>query len=524
MKRAAGFLLVVVLAATVSLGVLRAQSERVGRDAAVAAALSAVRELAQGRAAPTDLTKFAVVAEQAGGAFAFLKKRIYQRHTDPARAGQPLDPARVDDKALFDLLSAYQANGGEPDAQVAATFVEATAPIRDAQGNVTGAAFLQQPLAAPGSALPFLVLALVFGTVFAGGALAERLRVPSAPWARAILLVVSGPALARFTGGSLTPLFAISATAAALDLILSTGRAARTAALIRPHTQAYRYIAPAALGMIVLVFLPFLYGFSLSFFRWTPTEHAFIGLSNFIDILSSREFPWPGTRNFYRTLLVTIGWTGLNVALHLGIGLGLALLLQNPQLRWRGMYRTLLVIPWAIPNYITALIWKGMFNAEFGAVNLLLGTRGFSWFRHGETAFVANLVTNVWLGFPFMMVVSLGALQSIPKELYEAADVDGAGRWRKFRDVTLPLLKPALVPAVILGVVWTFNMFNIIYLVSGGGPDGATDILITSAFRWAFEEYQYGYAAAYSTIIFVILLSYTLMTSRITRASESVHD
>jgi arabinogalactan oligomer / maltooligosaccharide transport system permease protein len=120
------------------------------------------------------------------------------------------------------------------------------------------------------------------------------------------------------------------------------------------------------------------------------------------------------------------------------------------------------------------------------------------------------------------MVVSLGALQSIPADLYEAARVDGANRWQQFRSITLPSLKPALVPAVILSVVWTFNMFNIIFLVTAGEPGGATEILVTQAYKYAFQQYRYGYAAAYSTIIFVILLSYGVFQNRVTRATEGI--
>jgi arabinogalactan oligomer/maltooligosaccharide transport system permease protein len=120
-----------------------------------------------------------------------------------------------------------------------------------------------------------------------------------------------------------------------------------------------------------------------------------------------------------------------------------------------------------------------------------------------------------------MMVVSLGALQSIPADLYEAARVDGASRWQQFRAITLPSLKPALVPAVILSVVWTFNMFNIIYLVTGGDPSGSTEILVTQAYKFAFERYRYGYAAAYSTIIFCILLVYGVIQNRISKGTEA---
>lgn len=166
----------------------------------------------------------------------------------------------------------------------------------------------------------------------------------------------------------------------------------------------------------------------------------------------------------------------------------------------------LLILPWAVPSYVTALAWKGMFHQQYGAINALLGTQK-SWFATFSGAFTANVSTNVWLGFPFMMVVVMGALTSIPKDVLEAAEVDGATRWQSFWLVTLPLLRPTLLPAVILGSVWTFNMFNVIFLVSGGEPDGTTDILVSEAYRWAFaRNAQFGYAAAYAVIIFGLLV------------------
>jgi arabinogalactan oligomer/maltooligosaccharide transport system permease protein len=119
------------------------------------------------------------------------------------------------------------------------------------------------------------------------------------------------------------------------------------------------------------------------------------------------------------------------------------------------------------------------------------------------------------------MVVSLGALQSISADLYEAARVDGASRWQQFKAITLPSLRPALVPAVIISVVWTFNMFNIIYLVTGGEPSSSTEILVTQAYKFAFERYRYGYAAAYSTVIFGILLVYGVIQNRVSKATEA---
>ena len=145
-----------------------------------------------------------------------------------------------------------------------------------------------------------------------------------------------------------------------------------------------------------------------------------------------------------------------------------------------------------------------------------------SWFSSFWTAFVANLSTNAWLGFPFMMVTCLGALQAIPSDLYDAADLDGANGVQKFAHVTWPLLMPALVPAIMLGIVWTFNQFNIVYLVSGGEPDNATDILISEAYRWAFaRREQYGYAAAYSALIFILLLGWSVFSTRFAKRFET---
>ena len=169
---------------------------------------------------------------------------------------------------------------------------------------------------------------------------------------------------------------------------------------------------------------------------------------------------------------------------------------------------------------------RGMFQQHHGAVNSLLGALGLSkvaWFSSFSAAFSANVVTNTWLGFPFMMVVSMGALAAIPKELYEAAAVDGASRFTTFSRITMPLLGPALMPAVILGSIWTFNMFNVIYLVSEGRPGGATDILVTEAYRWAFDRGdRYGLAAAYATLIFIVLAVYTLLANRGARRREAM--
>jgi arabinogalactan oligomer/maltooligosaccharide transport system permease protein len=291
------------------------------------------------------------------------------------------------------------------------------------------------------------------------------------------------------------------------------------------------------IGMLVLVFFPFFYGIALAFTDTTlfnenlPFRERFIGLGNFFNILgdfdivkTTAEGTVVNYQNFYWTLMVTVIWTVTNVTVGVTFGFLLALALNTEGFKGKTIYRVLLILPWAIPNYITALVWRGMFHPQFGVINQALQMFGFEpvrWFDGVVSSFMTGLVTNGWLSFPFMMVVILGALQSIPRDMYEAAEVEGATRWQQFKRITLPLLRPTLVPAVVISVVWTFNMFNIIFLVSGGEPGGANEILVTKAYKIAFEQYQYAYAAAYSTVIFVILLVYGYFQTRLTRATDS---
>ena len=316
------------------------------------------------------------------------------------------------------------------------------------------------------------------------------------------------------------------------------GFASRLALTVKKYREAYTYTAPAMIGMLVLVFFPFFYGITLSFTGSTlyntdkPLSDIWVGLKNYQEILGDFSMVKRTAdglsfnyQNFYYTFLFTVLWTVSNVTIGVVVGLILALILNTKGLALRPLYRVLLIFPWAMPNYITALIWKGMFHQQFGVINQVIQMFGgdpISWFEKPFTSFLTALATNGWLSFPFMMVVSLGALQSIPSDLYEAARVDGASRWQQFRSITLPSLRPALVPAIILSVVWTFNMFNIIYLVTAGEPAGSTEILITQAYKIAFQQYRYGYAAAYSTVIFLILLVYGSVQNKLAKATEAV--
>ena len=289
----------------------------------------------------------------------------------------------------------------------------------------------------------------------------------------------------------------------------------------RVNRLSYIYTMPALIVLAAVVLYPFLYNVVISFSNMNLThfhDWKLIGLRNYWAAISERSFWY----FFFKTIL----WTGLNLFFHVGIGVFLAILL-NKNLKGKAVFRTLLILPWAMPQYITALTWRGMFNSEYGAIPLML-ERWFSvtvpWMTTEWGAFAACLITNVWLGFPFMMIIALGGLQSIPDELYEAADIDGASWLHKLRHITIPLLKPVMVPAITLGVIWTFNNFNVVWLVSNGGePSDTTHILVSWVYKTGFTYFRLGYAAAFSMIIFAILLAFSWNFIKRTRATEAVY-
>ncbi|HUL44648.1 MAG TPA: sugar ABC transporter permease [Bacteroidota bacterium] len=285
------------------------------------------------------------------------------------------------------------------------------------------------------------------------------------------------------------------------------------------------FVVPSFLILIGVVFYPFLYNVVISLSNMNLrhiTDWHLIGFNQY-----QKVFTEPTEPSFYNIFVKTIIWTVANVFFHVVIGVFLALIL-NQSIRGKSVYRTLLILPWAIPQYIVALTWRGMFNYEYGSINLVLTKYlhlpAVEWLKNPTEAFLACILTNVWLGFPFMMVVALGALQSIPHELYEAADIDGASWFYKLKNITLPLIRPVMIPAITLGIVWTFNNLNIIWLVSNGGePSDSTHILVSFVYKAAFNLYRYGYAAALSMVIFAVLLLLSLTFMKKTKATEAAY-
>ncbi|MBN1119560.1 MAG: sugar ABC transporter permease [Anaerolineae bacterium] len=330
----------------------------------------------------------------------------------------------------------------------------------------------------------------------------------------------------------------------ALDTSAPTGSSAGFFKRLRKQYPnaglAYIYILPAFIVMAFITFYPIGYqlwmsvtDFQLKHLREMNPDY--VGIGNFVDVLV-KGLPVPNY-DFGRILVFNLLWTFINVFLHVAIGILVAVALNTEDLPGKKIYRSLFVIPWALPSLVAGMIWGNMWHDKFGAINLMLqqiGLRGdIRWLLDTKPfidlpqiglvlplSFIAVLIANVWLGWPFMMVIATGALQSIPTELYEAAEVDGATRWQQFWRITLPLLRPAMVPAVMIGIMMTFNQFNIIYFVTGGGPLGLTEILVTQGFKLVNPQGWYGVASAFNIIVFIILGIITLITNRISRATE----
>jgi arabinogalactan oligomer / maltooligosaccharide transport system permease protein len=252
-----------------------------------------------------------------------------------------------------------------------------------------------------------------------------------------------------------------------------------------------------------------------------------VGFRNFVDVLTDPLI----AKYFFRTLIWNFAFAALTVGITFALGLLVAIVLNHERLRGQRTYRSLLILPYAMPAFAMLLLWRDMFNTDFGLINRLFNSE-VNWFGKPLTAMLAVLLVQLWMGYPYMFLVCTGALQSIPGDLKEAASVDGAKPVYAFRTIIFPLLLVALAPLMIASFAFNFNNFNAIYMVSEGGPFppdnpqiGATDILITYTYRLAFggQGAQYGFAAAVSVFIFLIVAVISIVGFRRTRALEEVN-
>ncbi|TMC54150.1 MAG: sugar ABC transporter permease [Chloroflexi bacterium] len=284
------------------------------------------------------------------------------------------------------------------------------------------------------------------------------------------------------------------------------------------------YLSPMIIGVSLISLFPIIYNVYISFTNqnlYHFRHYSIVGLVNYGKLFKGLD------ADFFIVLARTFLFVGVCIPLFLIVGMLTALAVNHPSVRWKPFWRVALIVPWAVPTYITALVWKFFFNGEFGTLNQLYRVvagpqAGLPWLTDPNWAFGSVVLANVWMSYPFFMVVILGALQSIPSDMYEAAAVDGAGAWRKFWRITVPLLRPAILPATILSAIVTFNVLNTAYLITQGGPfssaakPGATDFVMVYAFRNAFLLFNYSYIAAFAVVIFFLLFTVTMGSLRFT--------
>lgn len=274
---------------------------------------------------------------------------------------------------------------------------------------------------------------------------------------------------------------------------------------------AYLYVAPAAVWLFLFMGYPILDVMETSLYHTSYKGETFAGLGNYLGLLQDDLF--------LLVLKNTALWTALAVAMNVGLGLGVALLLSRGSVlsEWvRGM----LVLAWAMPLVVAAITWKWMYNGEYGHLNsLLLGLQlidtPVQWLTDASTAFAGALVARLWTALPFTTFAFLSALQSIPGDLYEASTIDGATEFRQFRHITLPLLRPVTLAVLLVSVIWSFNSFVFIYVITAGGPANQTQIMVTEIYRRAFGYFNFGQASALTVLAFFLLLGISLLQWRV---------
>lgn len=282
--------------------------------------------------------------------------------------------------------------------------------------------------------------------------------------------------------------------------------------------KPWLYCVPALLLILVVIVFPITYtGWisltNMNLYHWT--DYELIGFGNYARALFKFD------SGFLSALVTTLVWTALNMVVQIGLGFLIALGLNAPGLKLKRVYKTLLVVPWAVPAYISILLWRvGMFNTEFGILNKLLSALGFAkvdFLASNGIAFVSCMALNLWMALPFMISTIDGALQSVDSSLYESATLDGAGFWVRTWSITVPAIRPIIAPAAVMTTFITFKQFDIIYLLTQqrGYMTGATlNTVITYAHQNAFASNNYGLSSAVSMLLFVIIILFSILTNR----------
>lgn len=300
---------------------------------------------------------------------------------------------------------------------------------------------------------------------------------------------------------------------------------------IRDKTTPIPFLAPALISILILTVVPIIFTIVISFTNYNMyhMEHpSFVGLVNYANLLTGDLKP---------IFLPVFLWTVIFAVISTGgtyiIGLALAILLNNPNMKETRIYRAILIMPWALPATIATLSWQGLLNQSSGGINMLLKSlqlpSNIPWLTDPTWARAGILICNLWLGFPYMMNVCLGALQALSPTYFEAAEIDGASRWQQFRTITLPLITRSSIPLVISSFAYNFNNFGSVYMITAGGPPrsdtqyaGYTDILASAGYKMTAVSNRYDLAAALSVLIFFVVGTITFINMKASHSFEEV--
>lgn len=296
----------------------------------------------------------------------------------------------------------------------------------------------------------------------------------------------------------------------ATDTVVPGKSRARRSFYLSYFVEPYLYIGPALVLIGAVILFPLILGISYSFQSIAllkPFDTGWVGFENYIDLWTDAKF-WRAIEN-------TALWTFGSLAFQFSLGLGLALIL-NTAFPGKRLFQALVFLPWAVPTFLTALTFAWLFNPVIGPFPHWLAALGildepYNILGDPSLAMWGPILANIWFGVPFFAITLLAALQSIPGELYEAAEMDGASDWQCFAKITLPYLAPMITITVMLRTIWIANFADMIYVMTGGGPAGSTEILSSYVFTTAFRKLDFGYASAIAVALLFILLIYALI-------------
>ena len=272
----------------------------------------------------------------------------------------------------------------------------------------------------------------------------------------------------------------------------------------KKNLTPYILIAPIIIFVILVYGYPLLLTIKYSFqdVSLIGNKNEFIGFKNYIRVLSDEKF--------YNTLILTIKWVAITLSLKIGIGFIMALFL-NGNLYFKKLLRFLILIPWAIPQIVVAILWAWILDGQYGYLNYYLENFGFineaiRWLTDPKLALFSTALVDAWIGIPLITMIFISGLSNVSDSLYEAADIDGANVFQKFLYITLPSIKKVLIIALTLTTIWTFNAFNVIYVLTGGGPMDATETIMIKIYHEAFGKYNLGMSSTLAVIVFLILI------------------